>query len=450
MQNLSEIKKVHFIGIGGISLSALAKLMLLWGKNVSGSDISYSPFITELIEKGVDVWIGSNPLLIGAPDLVVYSSAIGQNDKELIYCKEHNIQVMERHLFLALVAKEFNCAIAIGGTHGKTTACGLLGNIFKQAEKSFCAHIGGDVISLSNLYYTGNDYFVTEACEYKKSLLSLPAKISLVLNAEADHPDTYSNIEELYQTFDKFLFDGLDHLAFVCSDTKYYKEHLNHNKKYIVTFGTSIDSDFIISDIEEYKCGYYSFSLSYMRNHIFDIKMSLPGIHNIYNAVAAISISHILHIDKHIIKNAIENFKGIKRRFEKKGMLNGATIYHDYAHHPSEIKAVIDIAKKLTKGRLIVVFQPHTFSRTSALFEDFTTAFDNCDEIYLAKEYSARETKSQGKSAYELFKKLNNKNSYYYDEIISLAKHLINKLSSFDMLLVLGAGDIEKLCELMV
>lgn len=450
MQKLSEIGSIHFIGIGGISLSALAKLMLQWGKKVTGSDMSYSAAIVELSEKDVDVWIGSKPEYVGKPDLCVYSSAISEDDAELVYCKQNNIETMERHVFLAKISESFNSAIAIGGTHGKTTACGMLCYIFKEAKKEFCGHIGGDVISLSNMYYSGKDYFVTEACEYKKSLLSLPANIAVVLNAEKDHPDTYANIDEIYQTFDSFLFNSGGRLALVCSDCDYYKNHLERSGKYMLTYGTNPNSDFTISDIEEYKCGYYSFKLSYMNNPIVDIKMNIPGLHNVYNATAAIAVSYMIHIDIETIKKAIENFKGIKRRFEKKGMIKGATVYHDYAHHPSEIKAVIEIAKKLTKGRLFVVFQPHTFSRTSALFEEFIRAFDECDEVYLVKEYSAREKNSQGKSSYELFKKLYNKNSYYYDEILSLAKHLISKISSFDMILVLGAGDIDKICELLV
>ncbi len=450
MQNISDIKNMHFIGIGGISLSALAKLMQLWGKNVTGSDMNYSPLIMDLMEKGIDVWIGSKPEFIGDCQLAVYSSAIADNDIELVYCKKNNIAAIERHLFLAEVAKQFNNTIAIAGTHGKTTACGMLSHIFKSASKKFCGHIGGDVLSLGNLVYTGNDYFITEACEYKKGLLNLPTQIALILNAEIDHPDTYSDINDLYTTFDDFLFADNKRLAIVCSDTEYYSEYLNKKNLNLITYGKDINADYFISQVREYKNGYYSFALSYKNEHIFNIKMSLPGKYNIYNAVASIAISHLLHIDKFAIKEAIENFPGIKRRFEKKGLLKGATIYHDYAHHPSEIKAVIDIARQLTKGRVIVVFQPHTFSRTAVLFDDFLSAFKKSDELYLVKEFSARENSSQGKSAYDLYENMDNRNTFYYDDILLLAKHLIQHISSFDTVLVLGAGNVNRLCDLLV
>lgn len=451
MLKLSDINSVHFIGAGGISLSALAKLMLKLGKKVSGSDICYSQTVMELNEEGARIWIGNQPRLLSPlPDLAVYSSAVPQYDKELVYCRLNNVPTMERHEFLALCAKEFECVIAIGGTHGKTTACALTGHIFKCAQKSFCAHIGGDALGMGNLYYTGKEYFITEACEYKKSLLSLSPHIAVVLNAEIDHPDTYADIEEIYAAFDAFLFSDKNRLALANSDSVYYKQHLQNQNSALLTFGTSEHSDFILSDIQEYADGYFSFSLSCRQSPLLTVKLSIPGIHNIYNASAAIAVSYMLNIPPDTIKEAAQSFKGVRRRFEYKGMLKGADIFHDYAHHPSEIRAVIDCAKKLCKGRLLVVFQPHTFSRTSALFDDFATAFNRCDEVYLVREYSARENGCQGKSAYELFKKLHNKNSYYFDDFITLAKHLVDKLSAFDMLVVMGAGDIVKLCDLLV
>src|SRR5690554_5299618 len=191
MSKITSIKHIHFIGVGGISLSALAKLMLRWEKTVSGSDKSFSNNVMELMEKGADIWIGSDASAIKAPDLAVYSSAIRSDDKELTFCKNNHIPVMERHIFLGEVAKEFLNTVAIGGTHGKTTCSGMLGYIFKEAQKSFCSHVGGEVIDMGNLCYTGKEYFITEACEYKKSLLSIPSNISVVLNAENDHPDTF-------------------------------------------------------------------------------------------------------------------------------------------------------------------------------------------------------------------------------------------------------------------
>jgi UDP-N-acetylmuramate--alanine ligase len=446
-----NVRNIHFIGIGGISLSAMAKLMLKFGARVSGSDAVFSPIIIDLIERGAEVWIGSRPELIGVPDIAVYSSAIPENDRELRYCQERGIPVYERHVFLGKISECFPNTIAISGTHGKTTACGLLCAVLKEAGRAFCGHVGGDVGNgIGNLYHSGDDFFVTEACEYRKSLLSIKSNISVVLNAENDHPDTYKTLSEIYDTFDKFLFDRKDNLALVCGDSEYYTSHLRYLPHCPLTFGSSVADDFYIYAVEEYRRGYFSFSMSYLGEHIADIRLSIPGRHNVYNAAAAAAVGRLLYIDGATIKKAIENFEGIRRRFERKGMIKGADVIHDYAHHPSEIKAVLTSAKKLTNGRLIAVFQPHTYSRTALLINDFSKVFNDCDEIYIVKEYSAREMSCWGMSALDLFKKIENKNSYYYDEIITLARDLIKKSRASDMILVLGAGDIEKLCDLLV
>ncbi|MFW5780173.1 MAG: Mur ligase domain-containing protein, partial [Bacillota bacterium] len=256
MSYIKSLNKVHFIGAGGISLSALAKLMLKWGKNVSGSDTSFSNNVIELMELGADIWIGSDPSAIKKVDLAVYSSAIRENDNELSYCLANNIPIMERHIFLGLIAKEFYNTIAIGGTHGKTTCSAMLSYIMKESGKSFCGHIGGEVNDMGNLYYTGNRYFVTEACEYKKSLLSIPADIAVVLNAESDHPDTFSDLNDVYRTFDIFLTEQKNCLSLVCYDTDYYKNHFQSKFPGVLTFGTDINSTFIINEIKEYKMGY--------------------------------------------------------------------------------------------------------------------------------------------------------------------------------------------------
>ncbi|MFW5779943.1 MAG: glutamate ligase domain-containing protein, partial [Bacillota bacterium] len=190
---------------------------------------------------------------------------------------------------------------------------------------------------------------------------------------------------------------------------------------------------------------------SYLQNKTLNVKLSLPGYHNIYNAAAAMAVSWLLRIEDKHIKNAIESFMGIKRRFEKRGIIKGADIYHDYAHHPSEIRAVIESAKKMTKSRLIVVFQPHTFSRTALLFNDFVEVLKETDLVFILKEYSAREIPSQGKSAFDLYEKLKLQcKAEYFDKTLPLAKQIMNAVEPFDTVLVLGAGDVDKLCDILI
>lgn len=443
---LKGIGSIHFIGVGGISLSALAKLMHKLGKKVTGSDLRFGPSILDLMEEGITVWVGSEPKSIGAPDLAVYSSAIPDSDKELSYCCETGILTMERFDFLKLVSDCFKTVIAIGGTHGKTTTTAMLAYIMREAGLAFCAHIGGDVAGMGNLYYGGTDYFLTEACEYKKSLLHLNPQLAVVLNAESDHPDTFATIEDVYDTFREFLFAN-GRLSIVNADTEFFKKVKDCRP---FTFGEGDYASFKISDVYEYKPGYYSFFLSYLGMPLSDIKLFVPGRHNVLNAAAAAAAAFMLHIEPAVIAKGIAEFAGVKRRFEKKGKLKGADIYIDYAHHPSEIKAALALARRITQGKLFAVFQPHTYSRTLRLMDEFSNSFTSCDEVLIVKEYGAREKMVEGGDALTLSKNVKHKKVSYYQETLSLAKYLARTVSKNDTVLILGAGDIDSLADILV
>lgn len=448
MRDLQEYRKIHFIGIGGISVSALAKLMLSLGKEVSGSDAVFSPTVLSLMEAGVRVWIGSEPCMIDA-ELAVYSSAVPLTDPEVAYCKLLGMPVYERNEFLQIVASSFKSVIAIAGTHGKTTTTAMLAALLKKAGYGFCAHIGGDAVDMGNLYCSGEDFFITEACEYKRSLLKLKPDIAVVLNAEKDHPDTYSTVKELYDTFNAFLFSNPKCMPLVYRDCEYFDSCMLARDN-VLTFGIKPESTFAIGEIREYKPGYYSFAIDYLGVPFSEIRLPIPGLHNVYNAAAAVAVACLLHIPSDTVVSGLESFKGVKRRFEKRGMLGRASVYHDYAHHPSEIKASIALARRITRGRLIAVFQPHTYSRTKQLFDEFSTCFYGCDDLYIVKEYAAREDKSQGLDAYTLYKNIVHEGCRYYKDTISLAKRLVQDAGDGDTVLVMGAGDIDSLCDLIV
>ncbi len=444
MLDFSQIKKIHFIGVGGISLSSLACLMRKLNIAVSGSDRTYSEKLLHLEELGCDIWVGTDVLKISNVDLVVYSSAIPCDNDELVYCKMLNIPCVERFIFLGEVATLFNNTIAIAGTHGKTTVTGMIIHTMIKANLPFCGHIGGDLEEIGNFYHSGNMYFVTEACEYRKSLLSIVPSIALVLNAENDHPDTYNNLTEIYDTFDSFL-DSSKQLKVLCGDTPYFHSRQEHNK--VVSYGYAVNNEYTISDVKEYRNGYYEFSLSRYGIPKCTIKVGIAGKHNIMNAAACFVICDLLNIDIATICEGIESFYGIKRRFENLGYFMGANVIIDYAHHPSQIDVEISTSKSILdkNAKLYVVFQPHTYSRTAKLFDEFCRSLSNCEELIICKEYSAREQPSDGVSALRLYEKIPHQNKFYYNNIMDIASHLGERVQARDIILILGAGDIDNL-----
>lgn len=452
MSKISGIKRLHFIGAGGISMSALAKLMILWGKEVSGSDLVYSDELSTLNQWGAEIWAGHDPIKACKAELVVYNSAIPDDDPELKAAREANIPCVVRHHFLQEVSRDYDTVIAVSGTHGKTTTTGLIASIFRRAREAFTAHIGGNLNDGGNLIFRGYNYFITEACEYKKSLLSLTPDVAVILNVESDHPDTYLDLQSLYDTFDIFINSVKQGgAAVVCGETEYY-----HQKKcsseHIISYGLEGDFTYTISDIEEYKSGYYRFTLHKKGGGSSVISLLIPGYHNIYNAAAAYAAASFFNLKEEDIIAGIEEFTGVKRRFETKGKLNGGKIVIDYAHHPSEIKAAIRTALSMKPQRVVTVFQPHTFSRTQQLYNDFVTAFKGSSELCIFKEYPARETARDGRSAFDLYNGIKAAEEipvYYYNNIISLAEKLQGTVKKGDILLILGAGDIPMLAEIL-
>lgn len=444
MLNFSLIKKIHFIGVGGVSISSLASLMRKMRIVVSGSDKSYSEKLLHLEEIGCDIWVGTDVSKIINVDIVVYSSAIPSDNDELVFCKMLGVPCLERYVFLGEVATLFKNTIAIAGTHGKTTVTGMLIHTLIKAGLPFCGHIGGDLEDIGNFYHSGDMYFVTEACEYRKSLLSIKPSIALVLNAENDHPDTYNNLGEIYDTFDCFL-ESSKFLKISNGDTPYYKARQAHNQ--IISYGYDINNQYTISDVVEYKKGHYEFLISRFGVPKCRLNVNVAGKHNIVNATACFVICDLINIPMEIIYEGIKSFNGVKRRFQNLGFFMGASVIIDYAHHPSQIDVEISTAKSLLEkgAKLFIVFQPHTFSRTAKLFEDFCRCLVPCDELIICKEYSAREKSSDGTSALKLYEKVPHTNKYYYNNIMDIASHLSERVQAKDIILILGAGDIDNL-----
>ncbi len=427
-------------------MSALACFAILNGAYVTGSDSSAIPDKKLLDDIGVKSYVGSRPDIAKNADILIYTNAVREDDCEVVGCRNSGIPVIARQDFLAMVAGSYRDTIAVAGAHGKTTTTSMLSAIFMKADYPFASHIGGYSLDIGgNCYHKGNALFVTEACEYKKSFLSLSPTLGIILNMDRDHPDTYRNDNELLEAFTYFALKSKLTLSYgefsdkICA----YEQ--------MVTFGWSDKYDFYPSNINANSNEKYNFDLC-LKGHtlIEGISLPIPGRHNVINAVAAAAAASMWGIDKNIIKAALNGYRGVARRFELVGAFNGTEIITDYAHHPTEIKAVINTARRMTKGKLKVIFEPHTYSRTAAFMEGFSHCFEEADELIILPTYAAREIAAGGADSLELAERVNNPQPIYAEDYYKARELILNDIDSNDKILVIGAGTVNKLAAMLV
>lgn len=416
----------YFIGIGGVSMSGLAKFLISYGKKVGGSDIAESHYTNELRKLGALVECGGKIGSIGEYEAVVYTDAIRENDVQMIEAKKLKKEMISRGQLLYEVSRNFSKVIAVSGCHGKTTCTAMLAHIFSCAQKRFAVHMGGNDRAFGNFYFRGNEYFITEACEYKKNFLLLTPDIAVILNTDADHLDSYNGLSDLASSYKHFA-RGAD----TC--VSLYGAQFGG-----VTFGFSSEADFYAKSIAETR-GIYSFCAYDGKNKLGTVSLNVYGKHNVLNALAAIATARLCGIPFSCISEGLSDFYGVERRFEKIGSVFGAECIADYAHHPNEIRAALRTAGKVAKGRLFVVFQPHTYSRTKALFADFVKVLSPQNHLLIYRTFAAREYFDDAGSALTLAQSI--KKARYGDceqDIIDFISHA--KIN--DMILFLGAGDI--------
>lgn len=447
---IDKNKIIYIIGIGGISLSALAIMLHEKGFIVYGSDITQSYITDDLVKKGIDIIIGHAPDFVKACDIVVYSSAVSEDDGDICLAKKLNKTLMTRAELLGLISKEFY-TISISGTHGKTTTTGMISSVFLFAKKSPCIHIGGILNNISSNVYIGKgDYLITEACEYKDSFLKLSNFFSVVLNIKPDHLDYFKNISNIFTSFQKFINNTKENGYVVLNNDDELCKKLKCENK-IIYYGINLPSEVMAKNVTINKNGKYSFDIYLKNKKMLNIDLPCYGFHNIYNALACFCICYYNKISLKDIKNGIENFKGIKRRFEYINEIDDKLIIHDYAHHPDEIIATIKCGRKLKKDKLIVIFQPHTFSRTRDLYNEFIESLKLADEVWLLPIYPAREKPIKGISSYKLYSDLKEKGiKSFYLKDFEQCKNKILKYKQKNVLFeILGAGDIEHLADML-
>ena len=443
---------IYFIGIGGISMSGLAEILLDEGFTVSGSDMRPSP-LTELLEKGgAHIYYGQRrENLSGDLDLVVYTSAIHPDNPEMQAAAALSLPLLTRAELLGQMMKNYKLPIAVSGTHGKTTTTSMISEILLHAELDPTLSIGGILKTIGgNIRIGHSEYFVTEACEYTNSFLSFYPKIGLILNIEADHLDFFKDLADIRSSFHRFaLLLPSDGALIINGSISDLSEITADVACPIITFGMDPSFTYSATDITYDEKGCASFTL--LREGAPDghFTLSVPGEHNILNALAAIALADLLSVDPSVTAESLSDFHGTDRRFEYKGRINGITIIDDYAHHPTEITATLKAAANYPHKDLYCVFQPHTFSRTKTFMKDFAKALSHADYVILADIYPARETDNLGISSETLQKELEalGKTCYYFPDFSSIEKFILEKCKPGDLLITMGAGDVVKIGE---
>ena len=444
---------VYFIGIGGISMSGLAGILLKEGYRISGSDAKESDLTRDLESKGATVYYDQTVSHITDDvDLVVYTAAIHKDNPEYIKMVSLGIPYMSRAEFLGELMKNYDIPIAVSGTHGKTTTTTMVSEILLSADLNPTISVGGVVKSLNSAIHVGaKDYFVFEACEYTNSFLSFFPKISIILNIEEDHLDFFKDLSDIRNSFHRFaLLLPSDGFLVINGEIPNIDEITASLSCPFVTYGLSNDFDYYAEDISFDSEGHPSFTCVEKETKTrIPVTLKLTGMHNVSNALAAIAAARRVGVSSAVISSALLNCGGSKRRFEYKGTFNGVTVIDDYAHHPTEIKATLKAARNLEHHKLWCVFQPHTYTRTKAFLHQFVDSLSLADKVIITDVYAAREKDEYGVNALTLFDEMKKKgiDVYYIKDFSEIKNFLIKNCVKNDLLITMGAGDTVKIAD---
>ncbi len=456
MIQLSDYKNIHCIGIGGVGLSAIAEILLARGYHVSGSDMKESDLTENLKRKGAEIYIGHRGSNVENADLIVYSAAIAEENPEIVRAREKNIPLAGRAEVLGTLMDDFANSIAISGTHGKTTTTSMVSLILNSAKLDPTILVGGNLAEIGgNVKVGASQYFVTEACEYRDSFLELRPKIEVILNIDSDHLDYFKDIDHIVSSFDRFAKAVPEDGKIIAYDANPFVSKIIKDIPGAITYGYNESCTYHIADVSFDSEGMPVFNVNYQGENLGTVKLRVPGEHNILNAVGAFACCHQLGVDSKIIIETLGAFKGTQRRFDIVGTTeNGVKLVDDYAHHPTEIKATLAAAHNIPHNKLWCLFQPHTYTRTLALFNDFAASFEEADVLLLADIYAAREKDiykiSSEELAGEIKKEHPDKKVYYMSSFEEIANYVKKNAEAGDLVITMGAGDIYKVGDLIM
>lgn len=442
--NSSKYSKVHFIGIGGISMSGLAEILLTEGYSVTGSDARYSEVIERLEKLGAKIYINHNKDNIASVDLVIYTDAISSDNEELLKAHSLGVPVIDRATFLGALMKNYKNSIAISGTHGKTTTTSMLSTIFNRSTFNPTILLGGQLEEIGgNIKLGSKEYMLTEACEYKGNILKYFPTMAVILNMDEDHLDYFTDMDHILNTFVQYG-QNLDEDSYLLinKDDLGARKVIDSTLANVVTFGINEDCDYRAEDIKFSPEGYPSFTLNIKNQSSHIINLNVMGIHNIYNSLGAITAAHISGISIENIQSNITLYTGVQRRLEFKGYYNTVQIIDDYAHHPTEIKATLNALRNSTKGNIYCIFQPHTFTRTKILLNSFAESFSDANKVIITDIYAAREVDNGVIHSRDLANAIKTTDAIYLETFKDIESYLIDNIKDDDIVVTMGAGNI--------
>lgn len=451
--SLDNIKCAFFIGIGGSSMSSLASILLIKGKAVYGYDMKESDATKKLESEGAKVSYDLDCVIPECVDTVIYTAAMKEDNPIMVQARNCGAVVLTRAELLGIISNSYKTSIGVSGTHGKSTTTGLLSSICLAEDNNTA------ILSGANLPFLGSSYkcsdgerIVYEACEYKNSYHQMIPSIKVVLNCEHDHVDFFPSIDDVISSFKKYIneerFENSENIAVINKDCKNCLVAAENADAMIYYYSITEKADFYAYDIDM-SSGYGKFSVRL--NDGIDIKgisLKIPGLHNVSNSVAAAAAAYLSGVSKENIKKGLESFSGVSRRFEYLGEYNGAKIFDDYAHHPDEIEVTLKAARNLKPDRIICVFQPHTYSRTYEMLDEFAKALSYADKVYLCDIFAAREINTSGVRSSDIANRMNN--AECPGDFNAIAEKVKIELSSGDFLITMGAGEAFKVANIIL
>lgn len=440
---LDSHKRLHFVGIGGSGMCPMAGILFAKGYSITGSDLYESETLARVRASGIPVTVGHAAENIGDAEIVVYTAAATSDNPELVEAKRRGLPVVERSVMLGMMAAQYKKPICVSGTHGKTTTTAMLTQIMIECQTDPSAIIGGRLPLIDGNCVAGeSDFLLCEACEYVDTFLQLSPYISVITNIDADHLDYFKTLDNIIHSFRRFA-DQTSALVIVNGDNlNAMKSVAGYSKSKLITFGIQPCNDYYAADLNEEDTTCEDFTLMYQGKALGRVNLTVPGEHNMYNALAAAAAAHTVGCSPDGICAALAHFSGVHRRFEILGIFEGITIADDFAHHPTELEAVLNSAMKMGYKNVWTIFQPHTYSRTYNHFDDFVKVLSIPDHLIMTEILAVRETNKYHIKTADLAEKL--PGSLWFEHNDDIVRYVTGKAAPGDLILTIGGGDIYK------
>lgn len=442
---------IHFIGIGGVSMSGLAEILITEGYKISGTDSKDSPILNRLKKLGATIYLNHATENVKDADLVIYTDAISTDNVELESALKSNKDVVDRATFLGALMKNYTNSIAVSGTHGKTTTTSMIASITKGLDFNPTMLIGGNLNAIGgNVRLGSKNVILTEACEYKANILKYFPTMAIILNMDEDHLDYFKDMNHIIETFKGYANNLKDDgYLLINIDDENSSKIIENTKANVVTFSLQKGADYSAEYISFSDDGFATFTLNIRDKEYYPVKLSVMGNHNVSNALGAIAATHTLGIPIDLIIDNIFEYRGVGRRLELKGYYNDVKVIDDYAHHPTEINATLQAVSNNAGGKIYCIFQPHTFTRTKILLDSFAKSFKDADQVIITDIYAAREIDNGEIHSRDLAKAVKEKgtNCIYLSTFDEAQDYLIQNAKSGDTIITMGAGNIYELGE---